>query len=177
MKPKYFIPVHGEYAMLKKHVEIAEMQGIPKQNCFVLGTGDVLSINNKSAKVLKGAIPASDIYLDSALSDVDSGVLKERKKMADEGLISITYFINKKKQLISTPIIASRGFMTPESATLLLNSFTNKSIDIFKTLTSNKEHYVISSTEKQIINQMVQYIYHKMDRKPLIVVSIKQVAI
>ena len=174
-KPKYFVPVHGEYAMLKRHVEIAETQGIPSENCFVLAPGDVLSINNSSAKVLKKEIPASDTYLDSSLSDVDSNVLKERRKMADEGLVSVNYFINRKKKLLGNPIVTLNGFATPEKAKVLQEQIKQKSDEIFKQLTLDKENYSIQSVEKQIQNTMFQYIYQRMDRKPLIVVSIIQV--
>lgn len=174
-KPKYFVPVHGEYAMLKRHVEIAETQGIPSDNCFVLAPGDVLSINNSSAKVLKKEIPASDTYLDSSLSDVDSNVLKERRKMADEGLVSVNYFINRKKKLLGNPIVTLNGFATPEKAKVLQEQIKQKSDEIFKQLTLDKENYSIQSVEKQIQNTMFQYIYQRMDRKPLIVVSIIQV--
>ena len=174
-KPKYFVPVHGEYAMLKRHVEIAETQGISSENCFVLAPGDVLSINNTSAKVLKKEIPASDTYLDSSLSDVDSNVLKERRKMADEGLVSVNYFINRKKKLLGNPIVTLNGFATPEKAKVLQEQIKQKSDEIFKQLTLDKENYSIQSVEKQIQNTMFQYIYQRMDRKPLIVVSIIQV--
>ena len=174
-KPKYFVPVHGEYAMLKRHVEIAETQGIPSENCFVLAPGDVLSIDNTSAKVLKKEIPASDTYLDSSLSDVDSNVLKERRKMADEGLVSVNYFINRKKKLLGNPIVTLNGFATPDKAKALQEQIKQKSDEIFKQLTLDKENYSIQSVEKQIQNSMFQYIYQRMDRKPLIVVSIIQV--
>ena len=174
-KPKYFVPVHGEYAMLKRHVEIAETQGIPSENCFVLAPGDVLSIDNTSAKVLKKEIPASDTYLDSSLSDVDSNVLKERRKMADEGLVSVNYFVNRKKKLLGDPIVTLNGFATPEKAKVLQEQIKQKSDEIFKQLTLDKENYSIQSVEKQIQNSMFQYIYQRMDRKPLIVVSIIQV--
>ncbi len=175
MRPKYFVPVHGEYAMLKQHVEIAENLGIPKQNCFVLGPGDVLSINQKSAKVMKKAVPASDVYLDAALSDVDSNVLKERKKMADGGMVSVTYFINKKKQLINEPKVIMKGFATSETAQPLIDKIKARSLEIFNQITKGKEHFVLSTVEKQITNTINQYIYQLMDRKPLLVIAIKQV--
>lgn len=175
MQPKYFVPVHGEYAMLKQHVEIAENLGIQSSNCFVLGPGDVLSINQKGAKVIKKAVPASDVYLDAALSDVDSNVLKERKKMADGGMVSITYFINKQKQLLNQPRVIMKGFATNETAQPLIDKIQARSLEIFNQLTKGKEHYVVSTLEKQITNTINQYIYQLMDRRPLIVVIVKQV--
>ena len=175
MKPKYFVPVHGEYFMLRKHVMLATSCGIAKENCFVLSPGDVLNINATSATVIKDGVPASDIYLDSSLSDVDSNVLKERRKMADEGLVSVTYFVNKRKEIINQPIVTLSGFATPEKAKEIVDKIVNKCSELFINQTKNKDKLSYAAIERQISNQMYQYIYQKMDRKPLIVVSIKQV--
>lgn len=175
MKPKYLIPIHGEYLMLKRHVELAVELGMPKENCFVLGTGDVVSINQKQvAKVNKHAIPAYDIYLDSELSDVDSDVLKERKKMADDGLVSATIYINKNKQLMDEVIINSRGFAAPNETKELNLRVRSKVKDIYNGLLSSTK-LSLSSLEKQTANQLSQYIYGLLQRKPLVVVTIKQV--
>ena len=174
MKPKYFVPVHGEYSMLKQHVEIAVNQGIKNENCFVLSSGDVLSINDLGAKVIKKGVPASDIYLDCSLSDVDSNVLKERKKMADEGLVAITYYVNKKKELLTKPIVNLKGFSTPLAEQSILNKIESKCIDIYTNTTKNKNYIPFNQLEKIISNQIYQMIYQQMDRKPLIVVAVKK---
>ena len=175
MKPKYFVPVHGEYFMLRKHVEIALGLGFKKENCFVLAPGDVLNINNTGATVIKDAVKASDVYLDGSLSDVDSNVLKERRKMADEGLVSATFFINKKKEIINKPIVTLNGFSTPDKADELILTLSNKCVEIYNNLNKDNSNLSFSALERQIANQMYQYIYNKMDRKPLIVVSIKKI--
>ena len=174
MKPKYFVPVHGEYFMLRKHVKIALECGIEKENCFVLAPGDVLNINKSGATVLKEAVQASDVYLDSSLSDVDSNVLKERRKMAAEGLVSITYFINKKKQILNKPIVTLNGFATPDKASELEEKISNKCEEIYNNMINENVGITYSNLERQISNQVNHYIYNKMDRRPLIVVSIKK---
>ena len=174
MKPKYFVPVHGEYFMLRKHVKIALECGIEKENCFVLAPGDVLNINKSGATVLKEAVQASDVYLDSSLSDVDSNVLKERRKMAAEGLVSITYFINKKKQILNKPIVTLNGFATPDKASELEEKISNKCEEIYNNMINENAGITYSNLERQISNQVNHYIYNKMDRRPLIVVSIKK---
>lgn len=174
MKPKYFVPVHGEYFMLRKHVKIAQECGIEKENCFVLAPGDVLNINKSGATVLKEAVQASDVYLDSSLSDVDSNVLKERRKMAAEGLVSITYFINKKKQILNKPMVTLNGFATPDKASELEEKISNKCEEIYNNMINENAGITYSNLERQISNQVNHYIYNKMDRRPLIVVSIKK---
>ena len=172
MKPKYFVPVHGEYFMLRKHVDIAVGLGLKKENCFVLSPGDVLNINETGATVIKDGVKASDVYLEASLSDVDSNVLKERRKMADEGLVSITFFVNNKKAILDKPIVTLHGFATPDKALELVSSLTIKCEEIYNSLINNGSRITFGSIEKQLTNQMYQYIYKKMDRKPLIVVSI-----
>lgn len=169
MQPRYFMPVHGEYAMLKQHANIAVSMGIKKENCFVLDTGDVLSFTERGAKVIKGAIPAGDIYLDSSLSDVDSNILKERKKMSDDGLISVSYTINKSKKIIAPTQLVTKGFMDPELAKDLANSLRQKATDIFQNALTSSKSLNVKGLEHHVIVSLSQYIYQKTERKPLII--------
>ncbi len=169
MQPKYFMPVHGEYLMLKEHARIATELGIKKENTFVLNPGDVLSINEKGAKVLANKVPTSDIYLDSSLSDVDSNILKERKKMADEGLLTLTFTVSRTKRLIGNVLITSKGFTDFEVSHSLENSIRQKSLDIFNNTIKNSKNINVKAIEKQLILGLTQYIYQKIERRPLIV--------
>ena len=170
MKPKYFMPVHGEYNMLKQHANIAVEMGVKKENCFCLDCGDVLTFKDKGhPKVVKQGVYASDIYLDSNFSDVDSNILKERKKMADEGLLSITFTVSKSKRLIGNVLITSKGFTDFEVSRSLENSIRQKALDIFNNVIKNSKTLNAKSIEKQLIVGLNQYIYQKIERKPLIV--------
>lgn len=171
MQPKYFMPVHGEYLMLKEHARIATELGIKKENCFVLDPGDAISFSEKGAKIIKHCVTADNVYLDSSLNVVDSSTLSERKKMADEGLISIAFTISKNKRLIGSPIVKSCGFTDTESATSksLENTIKQKASDIVVNLLKNYKNINIKNFEKQISMQLGQFLFQKIDRKPLIV--------
>lgn len=169
MQPKYFMPVHGEYLMLKEHARIASELGVKKENCFVLDQGDVLSFNEKGAKILKNKIPANETYLDSSLNDVDSYILKERKKMADEGLLTVTFTITKNKRLIGNIIVNSIGFADFSSSKSLENSISQKALDIFNNALAKNKGIQTKLIEKQVITGLSQFIYQKIERKPLIV--------
>ena len=169
MQPKYFMPVHGEYLMLKEHARIANELGIKKENCFVLDPGDILSINEKGAKVLSKKIPTSDVYLDSSLNDVNSNILKERKKMAAEGLLTLTFTVTKNKRMIGNVLINSSGFTDFDSSKALENTIKQKSTDLFLTILKSQKSINIKSIEKQLITSLNQFIYQKIERKPLIV--------
>lgn len=169
MQPRYFMPVHGEYAMLKRHANIAISMGIKKENCFVLDTGDALSFSQKGARVIKNAVIASDVYLDSSLSDVDSNTLKERKKMSDDGLVSITFTINKTKKQLISPQIETRGFMDPALSNSFDTMLKQKANDIFAAALFAYKSVNKKYIERQIIVNLSQFIYQKTERKPLIV--------
>lgn len=177
MRPKYFIPIHGEYAMLKKHVELATGIGIDKNNCFILNPGDVFQMKKNGATVIRNAVPANDVYLDNSLSDVDSSILKDRKKMVDNGLVSITYYINRSNKIINKPIINLKGFVTASASLKIIESLSVKSIDIYNNLTSSKQVLPLASLEKQVSNQINQYFYSKLECKPFVVVDIIKVDI
>lgn len=169
MQPKYLMPIHGEYAMLKRLTNIAIGLGMPKENCFVLDPGDSLCFSSKSAKVVKNDIIASDIYLDSSLSDVDSNILKERMKMSNDGIVSVTFSINKQKQMVYATKVVTRGFMDPNLSKEFSNFIKQKANDILGNTLSQYKNINIKHIEKQVSINLSQAIYQKTERKPLII--------
>lgn len=169
MQPKYLMPIHGEYAMLKRLANIGIGLGMPKENCFVLDPGDSLCFNSKGAKVVKNDIVASDIYIDSSLSDVDSHIIKERVKMSNDGIVSVTFSINKSKQIVYNTKVVTRGFMDPNLSKDFSNFIKQKSNDILGNALNQYKNINIKYIEKQLTTQLSQAIYQKTERKPLIV--------
>lgn len=169
MRPRYFMPVHGEYAMLKHHAKLAVSTGIPEENCFVLDPGDSLCFNGRTAKVIKNDIIASDIYLDSSLSDIDSNILKERKKMSDDGLITISFSISKDKKMIYSTKVVTKGFMDPAIANDFCDFLKTKANEIMISALRAYKNINIKYIERQISVNLSQTIYRKTERKPLIV--------
>ncbi|MGM9899278.1 MAG: ribonuclease J [Bacilli bacterium] len=169
MQPRYFMPVHGEYSMLKQHANLAMSIGIPKENCFVLEAGDSLCFNSRGAKVIKNDILASDIYLDSSFSDIDSNILKERKKMSDDGLVTITFSLSKDKKLIYSTKVITRGFMDPALSNDFCESIREKADDILLSSLNSYKNINIKHIMRQITINLSQVIYRKTERNPLIV--------
>ncbi len=169
MSPKYFMPVHGEYNMLKQHAEVAESVGIKKENCFCLDSGDVLHINRKGAKVVKKEISADDVYLDSNVSDVFSNVLKEKQHLSDEGLLSIIITINKKKEIISPIRLDTKGFMDLSKADNLANQIKGKAQSICLKLLKQNKTINLKKLRQDLTTELSQYIYELIERKPFIV--------
>ena len=112
INPEYFMPVHGEFRMLKRHADLAIERGMPKNKTFVLQNGDVLSISKKGIKK-QGTVPASDIYVDgNRIGDIGNLVIKDRKIMSNDGILVIVANIDvDKKLLLTSPNIATRGFV------------------------------------------------------------------
>ncbi len=111
IKPKYFMPVHGEYRMLKVHEGLAHDVGVPKDNTFVLDNGDVLALTADSAR-LADHFPAEDTYVDgNGIGDVGSAVLRDRQMLSQDGLVVVVATIDLKNQEITAGPV-STAFVT-----------------------------------------------------------------
>ncbi len=167
MKPRYFMPVHGEYRMLKAHADLAIECNIPKENTFVLSNGDVLSLYKGKIKK-NGSIQASDVYVDgNRIGDVSNAVMKDRKVMASDGIVTVIANVDTSKNLLlGNPNITTRGFVLVNYNHDLLKKLE----DIVKKaiLSKLKDRINYTEVKQEIINQLTPYIYKKTGRKPII---------
>lgn len=113
-RPKFFMPIHGEYRHLALHAKLAESVGLPKENIFVLEDGDVLELTPESGK-RTGKITASNVYVDGlSVGDIDSIVLRDRKMLSKDGIVMVIIALNRQTgKVIGRPDIVSRGFVDP----------------------------------------------------------------
>ncbi|MBA7666352.1 Ribonuclease J1 [subsurface metagenome] len=124
IKPKFFVPIHGEYRHLSFHARLAESVGIPKENIFVLEDGDILELNPQSGKIT-GKVNYSDVYVDGlSVGDIGSVVLRDRKMLSKDGIVMVIIAINRQTgKLVGRPDIISRGFVDArESSDMIDNS-------------------------------------------------------
>lgn len=167
IKPKYFMPFHGEYRMLKRHTDLAVECDIPRENTFVLGNGDVLVL--KKGKITKGTpVQAGDIYVDgNRIGEISNAVMKDRKIMSSDGIVVVIANIDMtNNELLGTPNITTRGFvLVNENIELLkeLEMISKKAI-----LSKLKKHINYSEVKSEIIYQLSNYILEKTGRKPII---------
>ena len=167
IKPKYFMPFHGEYRMLKAHCDIAVQCDIPRENTFVLGNGDVLSM--KDGKVSKdGYVQAGDTYVDgNRIGDVSNAVMKDRKIMASDGIVIVIANIDVTNgKLLGKPNITTRGFVLVNDSAELLKKLE----DIAKNAILSKINKQINYTEikSEIISELTPYIQEITGRKPIV---------
>jgi ribonuclease J len=166
-KPKYFMPIHGEYRHLCLHSRLAESVGIPSENIFVMEDGEVLEIDQSSAKV-DGRITSSNVYVDGlSVGDIDSVVLRDRQMLARDGMVVVIIAINRQTgKLVGRPDIVSRGFVDIKDYKDMLD----KSRDmVAEYLDRGGEHPAdwgfINSKVRDILNK---FYYEQTKRHPMI---------
>ncbi len=167
INPKYFMPFHGEYRMLKSHADIAIDCDIPKENTFVLGNGDIVSIYKGQAK-LAGSIQANDIYVDgNRIGDVSNAVIRDRKIMSNDGIVVVITNIDTiNNKLLGSPNITTRGFVLVNENEELLKKLEEISKNAIISKLNQQINY--SDIKNEIINQLSNYIFEKTGRKPII---------
>ncbi len=167
INPKYFMPVHGEYRMLKAHADLGVECGIPRENTFVLGNGDVLSLY-KGKITNGGIIQVNDVFVDgSRIGDVSNAVMRDRQTMSSDGIVIVIANVDTiNNKLLSNPNITTRGFVLVNDNFELLKELE----EIAKTAINSKLKDRVNYTElkQEIINQLLPHIYNKTGRKPII---------
>ena len=165
MKPKYFIPIHGEYRMLYKHRMLAESVGVEPGNTFIIENGDVVDIENTTARQTR-KIPVGNTYVDGiGLGDVGDIVLRDRKQLSEDGMLVIVLTMGKReRKLVSGPDTISRGFVYVRDSEELI-----KEVNQLITKTVNDQHDNQWNVMKQNVRKAVgQHIYQKTKKKPMI---------
>ncbi|AXY25178.1 ribonuclease J [Suicoccus acidiformans] len=170
LKPKYFLPVHGEYRMLNIQAKLAQEVGIPAEHTFVMKSGDMLALTEDSARI-SGQIPAGDVYVDgSGIGDVGNVVLRDRKILSENGLVIITATIDyENKQLISGPDIMSRGFIYMRESEELIQTIQNSVKAAINRGLNESGNDVNEKLIRDIIFDTVHpLLYDETERKPMI---------
>ena len=169
IKPKYFMPVHGEYKMLKLHAATAVEVGIPKENIFVCANGDALVLHEGEVYPSNIRIQTDAIYVDgNDISGLSTSVLKDRKILADNGLVAVVVCIDSRtNKILCKPGIVSRGFIyikenqtiTKEAETLVYNTLQN----------AMKSKVTFNDLKNCIRNTLEPFLFKKSNRNPLVI--------
>ena len=168
LKPKYFMPIHGEYRHLYANKEIAEFMGIPAANIFVSEIGKVLEIDRKGA-AFNGTVPSGNIMVDgSGVGDIGSVVLRDRKHLSEDGLVVVVASVDMKEGLvISGPDIVSRGFVYVKESELLMKESRRVVLESLEKAVS-KRNYDYQNIKSTIRDDLAKFIYKETKRKPMI---------
>ena len=175
LKPKYAIPVHGEYRHLMVHGQLVQKLGIPKENVFIMKSGDVLSIDENDAKIT-GKVPAGSVLVDGlGVGDVGNIVLRDRQNLAENGIIIVVLTLQKyTNQLLAGPDIVTRGFVyVRESENLIDEAKEVVAEALDNCLSKNSVDW--GKIKMVVKDSLGEYLWKKMKRNPMILPIIMEV--
>ncbi|QWH19019.1 ribonuclease J [Bacillus mycoides] len=175
IKPKYFMPIHGEYRMQRMHMKLANDCGIPEENCFIMDNGDVLALRSDEASVA-GKIPSGSVYIDgNGIGDIGNIVLRDRRILSEEGLVIVVVSIDMREfKVAAGPDIISRGFVYMRESSDLIN-------DAQALITTHLEKVMERKTtqwseiKNEITDTLAPFLYEKTKRRPMILPIIMEI--
>ncbi|MBR3116375.1 MAG: ribonuclease J [Bacilli bacterium] len=167
-KPKYLMPIHGEYRMLREHTDLAVSCGMKRENTFIMQNGEMLSILDGKVKRDK-SFPCYDIYVDgNRIGDVGQVVIKDRKIMSRDGILVLVCNIDLKKKLLLGKVqIATRGFILVNENEALLKQIENKATEVIIKIFKDKK-FNYNELKNVLITEINEFILDKTGRKPII---------
>ena len=170
MKPKFFIPVHGQYSMLFNHAELAKECGIPEKNIAILENGDILRIEKEKIKLEKEKAPANYVMVDGlGVGDFGEVVLRDRQALAKDGIFVIITVVNSQTgKVIGSPDIISRGFVYLRRSKDLLSETRKKTIEIVNQAAGQGKSVNWAYVKNIIRNKLGDFLFSKTKKRPMI---------
>ncbi len=168
VRPKFAVPVHGEYKHLKAHAHLALDLGIPKENIFLIQSGDVLEIDNEGAEVT-GQVSAGAVFVDGlGIGDVGNTVLRDRQRLAEDGILILVVGIDPESgRLLSGPDVISRGFVYVRESDEIIQEARDVAGDVLEnTLFTGKSDY--GRLKNSLKEALAEYVWRKTRRRPMI---------
>lgn len=176
LKPKYSIPVHGEYRHLVKHAELAESMGIDKKNIFILSSGDVLELSEEEGKVVD-TVPCGELMVDGlGVGDVGNIVIRDRQVLSENGIVVVVLTLDKyTNQLLSGPDIVTRGFVYVRESETLIEEATDV---VYNAVINCLENSNVDWAKIKLVikDSLGEYFWKKMKRTPMVLPIIMEVS-
>ena len=175
MKPKFFMPIHGEFRMLKMHSQLAHDCDVPVDNTFIMENGDVLALSANEAHVA-GRIPSGDVYIDgNGIGDIGNIVLRDRRILSEEGLVIVVVSVDTENQkIVSGPDIISRGFVYMRESGMMINE-AQKMLNYHLNTTLAEKSTPWTELKSEITDVLGPYLFEKTKRRPMILPIIMEV--
>jgi ribonuclease J len=166
VRPRYFVPVHGEYRHLVLHAELAQSLGMPEEDVFVLSDGDVLELDENGARTA-GHVPADCVYVDGlGVGDIDHLILRDRHRLATDGMVVVILAIEKKTgRVVGEPEVVSRGFVDIDESEDLLQRTREMVVAALEGTDHISEWGVVNTKVKDAI---AQFLYQETRRRPMV---------
>jgi ribonuclease J len=166
-KPDWFVPVHGEYHHLIAHSRLAQVMGTPEDHILIAEDGDRLILDDNGLRQV-GTVPSEYVYVHGTVGDIGSGVLRDRRILADDGVVAVTVCVDrKKKRLVSGPEIATRGWIhEPEAGDLLAELSARVKAAVEKALLDGAD---IAGLQRAVRRASGGFVANSTRRRPMIV--------
>lgn len=176
IKPKYFMPIHGEYRMQKVHGNTAIECGVKPENVFVLENGEVLAFSENGARIA-GKVPSGEVFIDgSGIGDISSTIIRERKYLSEDGMFSLVITIDVfKKEIPMEPQVVSRGFIYMKDSEALTKSIVNEALKYLQIEMKKMKVLNLNTLKYNLTEFLNHLIYTKTDRKPIIIPIFMQI--
>jgi len=176
IKPKYFMPIHGEYRMLSIHSQLAQDCGVDADKCFIMNNGDVLSFSNKGAR-LSGKIPAATVYTDDrGTQSMGNDILKARRTLSEDGLVIVATSIRKSdKRLMNGPNLVSRGFVYMKEAEDLIKEAERSIRQALIKQLQNSKHVDKDKLKTTITEAASSVFFDRTQRRPMVLPIILEI--
>jgi ribonuclease J len=170
MKPKFFLPIHGQYSMLVSHAELAKEVGIPEKNIVIAENGQIVNLDPKRILIKKQKVPSNYVMIDGlGIGDVGEVVLRDRQMLAKDGMFVIVAVVDKQTGKVKgSPDIISRGFVYLRESKELLKETRKKVIGIVNRATGSGRAVNWSYIKDEIRNKIGQFLYTRTRRRPMI---------
>jgi len=176
IKPKFFMPAHGEYRMLKKHAMLAQSLGMSEKNIFIMQNGKVLELSSKSAAI-NGSVQSGSVLVDGlGVGDVGDIVLRDRKILSEDGVIVVVATIDQKGNLLAGIEVMSRGFVYVKESEQLIEEVRNIAKEVLlKNVNRKGNNYSVA--KNAIKDELSNFIYRRTMRRTMVIPVITEVQI
>ncbi|MBR2942995.1 MAG: ribonuclease J [Clostridia bacterium] len=174
VRPKFFIPAHGETRMLYQHADLAHKLGVPFENIFILANGDIFEISKGSARI-SGFTAGEAVLIDgSSVGEMDNSVLRERKLLSDDGVVSIALCVSKKTgAMMAQPVVSAMGFLyDSEHAKIEAACRQHIANAVTRIASSGKK---VADSVQQMQGQMRSFLYERTKRRPVVMINLIEV--
>lgn len=170
IKPKYFMPIHGEHYLLVAHGDLAASIGIPRENIFLMDNGSVLEITKNSAKKIDAKLADGLIFVDGlGVGDIGEVVLRDRQVMAKDGMVVVILQVERRTgRLVNSPDIISRGFVYMKGAEDLIREMKHEVRKVVETQNHKPHEANYTYIRNQIRDQMGEFLFQRTERRPMI---------
>ncbi|MEG0380743.1 MAG: ribonuclease J, partial [Kurthia sp.] len=175
IKPKFFMPIHGEYRMLRMHASLAIDCDVLEDNIHIMENGDVLALSSDEAHVA-GRIPSGDVYIDgNGIGDIGNIVLRDRRILSEEGLVIVVVSVDMANhRIVSGPDIISRGFVYMRESGMMINE-AQQMLNRHLQESVKDQSTQWSDLKNEIVDVLTPYLFEKTKRRPMVLPIIMEV--